>query len=43
VKKYKYPPKRIDLEVYPPQREPKLPADIVIYDDDDKEHAFVVT
>lgn len=42
VEKYKYPQKRLDTEVYPPRREPKLPADIVVYEDDDKEIAFVV-
>lgn len=39
---YKYPPSRIDLEVVGPRREPKLPADIVVYLDDDKEHVFAV-
>jgi len=42
VVKYKYPPKRIDFEVYPPRREPKLPADIVVYKDDAKEEPFIV-
>lgn len=42
VEKYKYPKKRIDTEVLGPRREPKLPADIVIYEDDDKESSFIV-
>ncbi len=42
VEKYKYSQKRLDTEVYPPRREPKLPADIVVYEYDDKEIAFVV-
>jgi len=42
VVKYLYPIQRLDTEVYPPRREPKLPADIVVYKDDDKEHAFIV-
>jgi len=42
VVKYLYPIQRLDTEVYPPRREPKLPADIVVYEDDDKEHAFIV-
>jgi type I restriction enzyme M protein len=42
VEKYKYPEKRLDTEVTGPRREPKLPADIVVYEDDDKEMAFIV-
>jgi len=42
VEKYLYPIKRLDTEVYPPRREPKLPADIVVYEDDEKERAFIV-
>ena len=42
IEKYKYPEKRINTEVYPPRREPKLPADIVIYEDDEKEIVFIV-
>jgi len=42
IEKYKYPEKRLDTEVIGPRREPKLPADIVVYEDDDKEKAFVV-
>jgi len=42
VEKYKYPKKRIDTEVLGPRREPKLPADIVIYEGDDKESVFIV-
>ncbi len=32
IEKYKYPPDRIDTEIQPPRREPKLPADIVVYE-----------
>lgn len=39
---WKYPPPRLDLEVYPPRREPKLPADIVVYNDDKKENIYIV-
>jgi len=42
VEKYKYPPNRIDTEIVPPRREPKLPADIVVYEDDEKEEVFIV-
>lgn len=42
VEKYKYPEKKLDTEVTGPRREPKLPADIVVYEDDDKEKAFIV-
>ncbi|WP_052696209.1 N-6 DNA methylase [Palaeococcus ferrophilus] len=42
VKFYKYPPNRIDFEVEPPQREPKQPADIVVFEDDSHEKAFIV-
>lgn len=42
IVKYLYPIQRLDTEVYPPRREPKLPADIVVYKDDDKETAFIV-
>jgi len=42
IEKYEYPEKRLDTEVYPPRREPKLPADIVVYEDDDKESVFIV-
>jgi type I restriction enzyme M protein len=42
IEKYKYPKKRLDTEVLGPRREPKLPADIVVYEDDDKESAFIV-
>lgn len=42
VEKYKYPEKRLDTEVTGPRREPKLPADIVVYEDDGKETAFIV-
>ena len=42
VEKYQYPKKRIDTEVCPPRREPKLPADIVVYEDNALEQAFIV-
>jgi len=42
VEKYKYPEKKLDTEVTGPRREPKLPADIVVYEDDGKEIAFIV-
>jgi len=42
VVRYKYPAKRIDFEIYPPRRVPKLPADIVVYKDDEKDKAFLV-
>ncbi|MEM5785223.1 MAG: type I restriction enzyme HsdR N-terminal domain-containing protein [Candidatus Aenigmatarchaeota archaeon] len=42
VEKYKYPEKRIDTEVAGPRREPKLPADVVVYENDEKETAFIV-
>jgi len=42
VVKYLYPVQRLDTEVYPPRREPKLPSDIVVYEDDAKEKAFIV-
>jgi len=42
ITEYKYPIHRIDLEVFPPRREPKLPADIVIYRDDSKENIYTV-
>jgi len=32
IEKYKYPANRIDTEVEPPRREPKLPADMVVYE-----------
>ena len=41
VEKYKYPKKRLDTETKSRQ-DPKYPADIVVYEDDDKEHAFIV-
>jgi len=40
--KYRYPAIRFDTEVYAARREPKLPADIVIYKDDDKDKPFMV-
>jgi type I restriction enzyme M protein len=39
---YKYPADRIKLEVQPPRRVPKLPADIVVYEDDELERAYIV-
>jgi len=42
IEKYKYPKKRIDTEIYPPRREPKLPADIVVYEDDENDKVFIV-
>lgn len=42
VEKYQYPKGRLDTEVLGPRREPKLPADIVIYEDDNKESPFIV-
>jgi len=32
IEKYKYSPDRIDTEIQPPRREPKLPADLVVYE-----------
>lgn len=32
IERYKYPADRIDTEIQPPRREPKLPADIVVYE-----------
>jgi type I restriction enzyme M protein len=32
IEKYKYPPDRVDTEIQPPRREPKLPADLVVYE-----------
>jgi type I restriction enzyme M protein len=42
IEKYEYPINRIDTEVYPARREPKLPADLVVYKDDDLEDAYIV-
>jgi len=42
IKKYLYPKTRIDTEVYPPRREPKLPADVVIYRDNAKESVYAI-
>lgn len=42
IEKYKYPEKRLDTEVTGLRREPKVPADIVVYEGDDKEIAFIV-
>jgi len=32
IERYKYPADRINTEIEPPRREPKLPADIVVYE-----------
>lgn len=42
VEKYHYPEKRLDTEVFGPRREPKLPADIVVYEDDEREIPYLV-
>ena len=42
IEHYHYSPKRIDLEVSPPRREPKLPADIVVFEDDEREKTYLV-
>lgn len=42
IDKYQYPANRIDTEVFGPQRLPKLPADIVVYEDDEKETVFLI-
>ncbi len=42
ILKYDYPPENIDTEVIPPRREPKLPADIVVYETKDLEKVFIV-
>jgi len=42
VYRYKYDPKRIDFEILPPRREPKLPADIVVYKSDERDKVFIV-
>lgn len=42
IENYQYLPSRIDVEVYSPRREPKLPADIVVFEDDAREHRFIV-
>lgn len=42
VYRYKYNPKRIDFEIYPPRREPKLPTDVVVYKDDERDQVFIV-
>jgi len=41
IEKYKYSDKRIEPEIYPPRREPKLPADLVIYYKE-KDRCFIV-
>jgi type I restriction enzyme M protein len=42
IHEYNYPKEKIDLEVYPPRREPKLPADIVVFKDEELKHAYIV-
>lgn len=42
IDNYEYPLERIDVEVYPPRRVPKLPADIVVFQDDEHERVFLV-
>jgi len=42
VTRYQYPVNRIEFEKYPPRREPKLPADIVVYREDNKKDVFLV-
>lgn len=42
VEKYKYVPTSIEPEVYPPRREPKLPADLVVYEKDSSKVFIVV-
>lgn len=42
ILKYDYPPDNIDTEVIPPRREPKFPADIVVYETKDLESTFIV-
>jgi type I restriction enzyme M protein len=37
-----YPNKRIDFEVLPPARVPPYPADIVVFREDEKIHAYIV-
>ena len=39
---HKYPANRVDFEIYPPARLPPYPADIVIYKEDEKVHAYIV-
>ena len=41
ILEYKYPKEKLDLEVYPPRREPKLPADIVVFKDKDLKRAYI--
>lgn len=42
IVKYGYPAKRVLTEVYPPRREPKLPADIVVYKDDRTSIPYII-
>lgn len=42
IKKYSYPPHRIDEEVLVPARKPEFYADLVVYEDDDKKKPYIV-
>ncbi|MCH7560268.1 MAG: restriction endonuclease subunit M [Thaumarchaeota archaeon] len=42
IRDYQYPPKNIDVEVSPPRRDPKLPADIVVFKDEDHNVPYIV-
>jgi type I restriction enzyme M protein len=42
IEKYKYPKKRIDTNICSPRREPKLPADIVVFKDNNLEEPYIV-
>jgi len=42
VEKYKYSPKRINLEVIVPRRKPEDKADIVVYEDDELKKPYIV-
>ena len=41
IEKYKYNPKRINQEISPPRREPKLPSDLVVYEKE-RDKVFIV-
>ncbi len=42
IRDYQYPPKNIDVEVPPPRRDPKLPADIVVFKDAEHDVPYIV-
>lgn len=42
IRDYQYPPKNIDVEVSPPRRDPKLPADIVVFKDEERDIPYIV-